>query len=293
MNSTAHLYTVDANGVAEPPTAGGAGSSGSTGSGGGAPRKHTKARPKYPVPTDRMKHSSAVDALRAFCALSKGGTESVTTAQLASNLGLSPVTAGLNNVFFASLGLLEQAGKGSYKPTELALAFYRKYTFDRAEAPPILAPAFRDQWFFEAVKHRLDVKPESTKSQVIEVLAAAAGTDASYSVQYGQLLEWLEYVGLIKIDNGVVRVLEAGTVSVKPVNDGKKPTPLGEEGVVTPPVGEGERPTEIAGSAAPPVVSLSVEINVTAEDLVKLTADQITALFDGIGKVASVKAALQ
>ncbi len=84
-------------------------------------RAKVKARPKFPVPTDRMKHNTAVKALRAVCTLSRGGAEPVSADQLGANLNLAATTAGLNNSFFASVGLVTREGKAGYKPTEIAL----------------------------------------------------------------------------------------------------------------------------------------------------------------------------
>ena len=53
---------------------------------------------------------------------------------------------------------------------------------------------------------------------------------------------------------------------------------------------EGMKPTAQAGERSPaPVISLSFEVKITVDDLARLSADQITALFAAVGTVAAVK----
>jgi hypothetical protein len=211
-------------------------------------------------------------------------------------MGVLPVTAALNNSFFASLKLIEKVGRGDYKPTDLALKFQQKWTFNKAEAPKVLTPAFIDTWFFDAVKQKVELSDgETTRADVIETLAGVANTDDSYATQYGFLLDWLEYVGLITTENGVVRLTDG---QPGPASADAAPAPAAETGD-TPP----ETPAAAVVTAPPapvaarlsgaPIVSLTIEVVLTADDLSALAPEQITALFDGIGKVAAVKDALK
>ena len=53
---------------------------------------------------------------------------------------------------------------------------------------------------------------------------------------------------------------------------------------------ESAKPTAQAGDRSPaPVISLSFEVKITVDDLARLSADQITALFAAVGTVAAVK----
>jgi hypothetical protein len=276
-----HLYSVDPNGVATPPPPDNPGGTEVQ----GPKRAKSKARPNYAVPTDRMKFpETQVASLISSCVASRNGQVPVTSEAQANFMGVSPATAGLNNGFFVSLGLLKKVGKGAYMPTELALQFQQKWSFDKEGAPALLQPAFRGQWFHEAVKQRVQVGRPTVK-QAIETLAGVAGTDSSYEAQYGLLLDWLEYVGLITTTSGTVALV------------GEAPEREAEETTVAPILGEQATvPPEPAPSPKPqqklPVVSLSIEVSLTAEDLATLPPDAITALFDGIGKVAFVKAVI-
>jgi hypothetical protein len=121
---------------------------------------------------------------------------------------------------------------------------------------------------------------------MIETLADIAETDDSYAKQYRYLLSWLEFAGLIATDGGTVKLTddaspsEPSTPSVEPVAAvTEAPTPA-------------VAPTSGRRTLGTPIVSLSFDIAVTAEDLAKLTPEQIASLFDGIGKVAAVRVSL-
>lgn len=273
-----HLYSVDPDGVATPPPPDDPGGTESQ----TPKRAKSKARPNFAVPTDRMKFpETQVSSLVSACVASRNGQVPVTSESQAALMGVSPATAGLNNGFFVSLGLMKKVGKGAYMPTELALQFQQKWSFDKTGAPAILQPAFVGQWFYEAIKQRVQVGRPTVK-QTIETLASHAGTDSSYETQYGLLLDWLEYVGLITTTGGVVSLVgEAETSTVEPPPaDTTHQTPILPEP-------ERQKPKQKF-----PVVSLSIEVSLTAEDLATLPPDAITALFDGIGKVAFVKAVI-
>ncbi len=259
-------------------------------------RAASKPRPRYAVPTDRMKFDTQVQALRTICTASRNGQDPVTGEMMGNLMGILPVTAVLNNTFFASIGLVDKAGKGAYVPTALTLKFQQKWSFNRAEAPKLLAPALAGSWFFNAVKQKLELGPTTT-GDMIETLAGVAGTDDSYATQYGFLLEWLEYVGLIATEGGTVKLTDPAVTPVTTVSPAEEPQGLkdvGTEPEQVPPAGEkptmdSQRPKD----AAQPIISISVEIVLTKADLNGLTREQIAALFEGLGKVAAVKEALK
>lgn len=279
-----HLHSVDSAGVvttpppSEPPN------------GSKPPRRApSKARPRYAVPTDRLKFDSQVQALRAICTASRNGQEPVTGEMMGNLMGILPVTAVLNNTFFASLGLLDKAGKGAYKPTDLALKFQQKWSFNRAEAAKLLAPAFMGSWFLKAVHQKLELGP-ATRAELIETLAGVAGTDDSYAAQYGFLLDWLEFVGLISTDGGMVKVTEAAPEPAGELADEGDAESDPEQGPLLGDKPPADRKRPDTGER--PIVSFSVDIILTANDLARLSTEQIGALFEGIGRVAAVKDAL-
>lgn len=275
------FYAVASDGTATPP-------SGPTGV--RSTRAPSKTRPRFPVPTDRMKFETQVQALRTICTASRGGQESVDAEKMASLMGVSSATAPLNNAFFISVGLVEKIGKGEYRPTELALKFQQKWTFNKDEAPTLLAPAFHASWFFEAVKQKLDVDGAPTVKQMIETLAMRAGTDDTYATQYSFLLDWLAYVGLIAIESDIVRIVSEASVEPElETEEDKLPAVPSEP--ETHSKSEGPKMVPLV-KAQPPVIAFSFEVAVTAADLAILAPEQIAAFFDGAGKIAAIQALL-
>jgi hypothetical protein len=281
---TPHLYSIDSAGEISPAGPGDNDAGGSGSENGG--RRPNKARPKFPVPTDRLRFDKQVEALRVISTASRNGQETVDARKMASLMGLAEATVPLNNAFFASVDLIKKVGKGDYLPTETAMAFQRKWTFDKEGASKLLAPAFVDSWFFEAVKQKTAIGP-TTREDMVETLAILAETDSTYSTQCGMLLDWLEYVGLISMEGGVVAVVGDSAVA-----DETPETPA--------PIIETPAPAPTAASVpvvglphrGPAVVALSIDLHVTADDLARLSPEQISALFDGVGKVAAIQAVL-
>jgi hypothetical protein len=245
-----------------------------------------------------MSTQKALDALRGICILSNSGAEGVDREALGSFLGIAAATAPLNNNYFQSVGLVESAGRGLVKPTELAMKFQRDWSFNKARAAHLLAPALRDSWFYDATVKRVEMG-ETTRDALIQVFANIAQTDATYSVQLGNLIEWLETVGLIEVTDGIVHLADTGGSSVDAPSDGQRPIDElpdpgdaeteKEDFVETPDPRVRDR---VLKDRQPAVISLSVDVYVTADDLARLTADQITALFTGAAQLATVNAAL-
>jgi hypothetical protein len=106
----------------------------------------------------------------------------------------------------------------------------------------------------------------------------------------GSLIEWLEYAGLIEIDGEDVTLTKGvGIGGDAPGSRGAElrgPTPD------TPTPAKVTEPTTPQVVESPTVLSMSIELSLTVEDLAKLSAEQVTALFQGVGQVASIKAAL-
>jgi len=263
-----------------------------------------KVRPQYAVPTDRMKIDTQIQALRTICTASRGGQEPVSGEKMATFMQVSPATAPLNNAFFAYLGLIEKVGKGLYKPMPVAMQFQQKWTFNPAEAPIILAPAFGTSWFYTAVTEKLEVSPTTTVDQMVEMLAMYAGTDNTYATQYGFCLDWLRYVGLITIDSNMVK-LASTEVPAEPEPDADEEAMRLTEQSLRAAAGDEEameihpdpeptpqRPMLQPMRVEPPVVALSFELALTGADLALLSPEQIASFFEGFSKVAAIKAVL-
>ena len=210
---------------------------------------------------------------------------------------ISPATAPLNNAFFIDNGLIERSSKAGYKPTDIALAYQRKWTFDRDAAPQLLAPAFADSWFFEAVTDQLQISGTSTttRAEMIGVLASRAGTDSSYSVQYGHCLDWLKYSGLIIESEGTISFGEEADVSrnrtsaVSEAADERSSAKLPDPGDLRE-AGSEHAVTKSGDNAT--VMAISLDLRLTADDLARLGADEIKALFVGAAEIAAIQSRL-
>jgi hypothetical protein len=249
----------------------------------------TKIKPSKALPTDRLKFSKQTDALRALAIGSANGTVPVNAKKLSSLIHVAETTAPLNNTFFHSIGLAERRGKSGYVPAGPTLEYARQLSFNKPDAGHVLAPNFERSWFYEAVVERLAMG-NATKGDLIENLSRIAGADANYKTQMGSLIEWLEYAGLIEIDGEDVTLTKGvGIGGDAPGSRGAElrgPTPD------TPTPAKVTEPTTPQVVESPTVLSMSIELSLTVEDLAKLSAEQVTALFQGVGQVASIKAAL-
>lgn len=250
-------------------------------------RSKPRPRPTQPVPTDRLKFEVQTKILRIAALYSDSDFG---TKELAELTSLAESTAGLNNRFYQKIGLFERVGKGRYRPTTPVLDYARSYSFEPEGASGELAAVFRDAWFFQSVEKRCAVGV-ATEGQLVEQLARECGTGSEYARQYEILLQWLEYVGLVSIVGGEVRV--AGTKET--------PDPKPDAGSAVDDLDSGrekapEAPKEDPApddSAVKPILQLSFSISLTADDLSRLDGPQIEQIFEGVGNIASLKKVLE
>lgn len=270
-------------------------------------RTERRQKAAKPLPTNRMKMATQVDALKAITIASKYGEQGVSAVDIAPRMGVASATAGLNNAFFLEAGWIVKERKGHYKPTKAAIDFTRKSGFNTTQAAALLAPSLRDTWYYREVAQQLGMGP-ATKKRMVEVLAHAAGATSDHEQQLESVLLWLEYVGLILIADGYVQLgqhdlqdLEAPSDEPavpddpRELDESQEPRePQRRQPVAT----DGERATtkvqrENGVAQAKTALSLNFDLALTADDLRKLTAEQITALFEAVGKVAAMKAAMK
>jgi hypothetical protein len=253
-------------------------------------RERAQRRPatSRALPTDRLKFEVQVDALKALAVSSDNGKHSVGADDLATRLNLSPASAGLNNMFFTEMGLATKEGRGRYKPTPVTCEFARKHSFDAKAAGPVLGPAFSKTWCFQEVQ-RQTAMGRVTKDQMVRVLADAAQASNDHRVQLVGVLDWLSYAGLIEVKNDVVTVSSESTVDLAP----DPPAAGAAEGITADPPGErSTKKDQGAPSIGEPSLSLSFDLALTANDLQRLSTEQITALFQAVGAVVAIKVAV-
>lgn len=239
-------------------------------------RAKAQPRSERPLPTDRMKFAIQVETLKAYVSASGQGRHAISTDDLDGHVSVTPSTAGLNNAFFHSSGLLAKESRGRYLPIPEVVAFAREAGFDSAEAAKLLGPVLAKTWYYEATRNRIELEAAS-RQQVIQCLARAAGAQGHHIAQLDTIIDWLAFVGLVTVEGDTVRLAEAAGPATA---DTDTTAPEPEEVTETPT----SAPARQRGAA---VLSFSLEL--TADDLAKISAEQITALFTAVGQVMAAK----
>jgi hypothetical protein len=273
---------------------GGTGSDGAT-----AERARRGVRSQRALPTDRMEFETQVQVLKAYAIASRNGREIVTGEDLARHVSVGEDTARLNNRFLAESGLIVAEQRGAYKPVEAVLEFSRKLGFGQPNPGHTLASVVRNTWYFEAVTDRLEMGPPS-RNELIMALADVAGAEAHHRRKLDNIIDWLEYVGLVSIVDDTVRLgdVEQADASRDVADaDGRAAgdtlesgaSPHAERPIVPPPV-----PVPAAAPAAadpdPMVLSINVSLNLSRDSVSALTTEQLNTLLKGVGAVAQIKA---
>lgn len=291
MQSEQHLRPVP------PPSAESTDDTGSeSGQGGGeAGSGATKVRPPRPskaLPTDRMKLEVQKKALSAIAILSEYGKRGISGADMAPRLEVAATTAGLNNSFFAESKLIERTGKGRFKSTDAANEFARRFSFNQEEAGLCLKDPLSKTWYFKTVSQQIGGFGPTPKEKLIELLAYDAETTKDYRVHLGTLLSWLEYAGLIKLEDGKYQLTTSapeareGSAEAKeePKAPEKETPPATPEGTTSAPEGGGQ------SQSANAILGFNFDFTLTGDQLAKLSPEQITALFKAVGDVMAIKA---
>lgn len=248
-------------------------------------RANMRPRARRILPTDRLKHEQQVKALKAYPIVSNYGAQAVGSDDIATFVGVTAATAGLNNAFFADAGLIIRQSKGKYVPSEIVNEFAREHTFDPKAAAKLLAPSFEKMWYFEVVAQCDEMGP-MTRDSLVRALAHRAGATADHAGHLGSIIDWLEFAGLIEVDGNSVLILpkdrEHVLASASDSDMENEPDRPKIQGLAPDPL-----PVKDRSDA---VLAFSFEFAVTAGDLSRLSPDQIRALFDAAGAIMAIKA---
>lgn len=268
------------------------------------PRGQQRSRPGKSLPTDRMKFEAQQRCLAMYGKLSGHDRRPVTADRVsqAMNKEISHYTVGLSNAFFVDAGWLEKRGKGEYAASDALVDYLRRLGISKADVARAVQPlrtTVLGAWFWQAIKSQLEFSNEADEGELLHVLMSEAEASSDHLPQLRNLLEWVEYVGLIRRTDGVVRLVTIqdpnGTVEVP--SGAAAPEPLSEEpsmNIRDPPADtEVPEPTTAppplapARNQAPALLTFDFSVRVTADDLAKLTPEQIQALFAAVGTVMS------
>ncbi len=252
-------------------------------------RAPARNRPTRALPSDRTKLHVQLQGLCAFVVESERGKVAVTPEEASTRYHVTGHTTGLMTGFFVEAGFLTKEGRGRYKPTEAAIAYQQKHSFKAENAEHVLAPALRESWYFQEVKKQLEMG-ETTEAQMVEVLAAAAGTDSSRVWQLRMILDWLMITGLITLHDGGVQLADGA--ADQPESDPEAEAEAKPEQHDESPAGpKVQKPTTPKGPKAPDqILGFSFDFTLTADDVKQLSAEQIEALFAAVGKLMAIKA---
>jgi hypothetical protein len=259
-----------------------------------------RSRPSKSLPSDRMKFEVQLRVLQTFGRLAAGGRV-IDPERLSAALNneVSKYTAPLSHGFFVESGWLNKVGRGEYTATD-ALAAYTRRNGAGADDP--LAPlrmTATGSWYWRTVEQLLQ-HGEAQTSEVVVALMQEATVGDAHAPQIKMLLEWLKFLGFISISGDSVR-LASPTAQDPESHDEPQSEPDTEPAAepepepMTPERPGVERPrtqvprtTTSQASASRPMLTFGFSCSVTADDLARLDAVQIRALFEAVGTVAAI-----
>jgi len=268
-----------------------------------------RSRPSKSLPSDRMKFEVQLRVLQTFGRLSTGGRViSPESLSDALNNEVSKYTAPLSHGFFVESGWVNKVGRGDYAATDALTAYARRNGAGADDAiAPLRVTALRS-WYWRTIEPLLQ-HGGAPISEVMVALMHEATVGEAHKPQIRMLLQWLQFLGLIAIRGDKVQSASP-TAEQQPQNepseeteaepeseseDGSNPAPVvaatpGPPAVpvVEHPRAEVPRPTTSQAGAPRPMLTFDFSCAVTAEDLARLNADQIRALFEAVGTVAAI-----
>jgi len=264
-------------------------------------RAAQRQRPQRSLPSDRLKMDVQKRLLRSIATLSGPGKRPVEAQDLAASTGLSAASAGLCNSFFAESGWLVRVSKGKYAATDALLEYSRRLSISpesiKDAVEPLQAPMC-EAWHWQALAPMVKHGPIARRDSVLVLMREAGASDhPDHLQQLNNLLEWLEYVGLITLDEDRVRptAISGTTAEVKPQQNGEgtqgdaSPRPAENEPTDPPANPEVTKPSPPnTGQPGNVVLAFDFSFKMTADDLARLRPEQITALYQAMGTVAAL-----
>jgi len=280
MVTQSHLRPVD------PPDNGGPG-----GSSRAAQRPHAKRA----LPTDRMKMDVQIRVLNAIGRLSGAGKRPVNAQELGKALeGLAATTVMLSNRFFADAGWI-RSERGQYTATDALVEYSRRRSLAGSgpvpgEAMEALRTPARQSWFWEALAPFLrNGRLPYTEAAII--LMSEAEASESHKPMIANLIAWLRVIGLIEQHDDHIALAEGESASSVADPDHADPPPATPETVQESAAAHAasEKPA-VHAAAGPPayVIAFNFGTQLTADDLARLSPEQIKALFEAVGTVMAL-----
>lgn len=256
------------------------------------PRQHASKA----LPTDRMKMDRQPVVLGTIGRLSGPRKESINGDALSRAVGgVVATTVILSNRFFADAGWINIPGKGLYAATDALVEYTRRIETGTAEyaAEALRGPA-RNAWFWGVLEPYLKDERRLPLHEAEILIMRAAEASGGHLPMIRNLIAWLEYVGLIIVQDqhmaaapGVAAPVDAaGAPAEPPAHDASAGADVPGSGTET----ESTKPNAPGGGQPPAtVVAFSFDVKITADDLARLSPEQIKALFEAVGAVMAAK----
>jgi hypothetical protein len=253
-------------------------------------RQQQRQRATRPLPTDRMKFDLQIKVLQTTARLSGPGRRPVSAPDLSRAVGaVVPATVILSHRFFRDCGWLEPRGRGLYAATDSLIEYSRQLAAGdpSGRARALLREPMKSAWFWAVLEPHLGEGTLAVNEALVLLMREAQASE-SHLPMLRNLIEWLAFVGLVEVnDERVVLAQDELTTSAKPVPVPDVPAVSASAVVSGTATMETQAHVEPAGQ--PAVLTFGFDLSLTAEDLGKLAPDQITALFEGVGKVMAMK----
>ncbi|KAA1427862.1 hypothetical protein [Nocardioides antri] len=246
-------------------------------------RAPKKARATKPIPTDRLSFENQLAVLKNVAITSGNTRRGSNSNAMSAAIGLKGDTGGLIARFFRSAGWFELAdARGEYTASPGTIAWNQHITVDSTaqyDAAAKMRAEVAKSWFWEVLEPMLASGHSIRDSLALLELAKAAGA-TNHVPQLTMILQWLEWVGLIVIEDDYLRLRADRDAPAEPgedsaesvvVSDGESNSDaddVAEE--MTPPqlttADESRgRPAGVVDTEA--IVSFTLSVRLTADDL--------------------------
>jgi hypothetical protein len=235
-----------------------------------------------------MKMDRQIAVLRTIGRLSGPLKEGKNAHDVAKAVGgVSDATVFLSNKFFVDAGWIVPTTKGHYAATDALVEYGRRAVTGAADPAEVLRAPARESWFWQALAPHLADGPLAVNEATILLMHAADATD-THMTMIRNVIAWMEYVGLITVQNDTVTATDEGQGAVT-VAQTDTQHPVGGET----PAETGALGAESTGSeeGPAPVVMFEVAVRLTVDDLAVLTPEQIKAFFEAVGTLAALRRA--
>lgn len=248
--------------------------------------KTSSTQPTRKLPTDRIAFQKQLDILRAYGALSQGGTRAVPVKEVAEMVGMSATTVPLMNTFMLDNDFVQKSGT-DFVPHRALIEFAQAHSWNAETATRKLGSLIRQTWFGNRLHSRLSYSAMQSE-QAVHDLAAQISASPSCKAQIELLIDYAAKSGLVRRDGSALSLgEEAGSQPMEqPVTEKLAPEPETKSDPLPRPQ-QGSVATGFMSAEGG--VQFSVLIKVDMKEMAGWTPDRIAAFFSGLAQVLAAK----